>query len=270
MIRTKLYINVSPLGQSTKQYAEYIDTESWSLEQFERAFDYCGEDALGLKIRICEKVVRGTGLHVLEKGIEYAKKLSRRVLVHVPESPVPQSDVLALLRKNDIFCHVYHQKGFTIIENGRVSDAAWNARRRGVIFDAAHGQNNFSWAVAEAAIAEGFFPDVISSDLTSKTFCRAPLYNLPYIMSKFLLLGMSLTEVIRCVTETPARIIGAEGQLGTLKLGSFADITLLKLVPGSYTIPDSMHQNRQAKQLLVNQMTILNGEIMYRNPTFFG
>lgn len=268
LIKTKLYINVSPLGQSTKQFTEQIDPESWDYEQFETAFRYCGDDALGLKIRISNKIVGASGLKTLVAGLAYAERLGKHVLVHVPDPPVPQAEVVELLRPGDIFCHVYHQKGFTILENGSVSRAVLKARERGVLFDSAHGQNNFSWQVAEAAVSEGFFPDIISSDLTSKTFCSAPLYNMPYILTKFLLLGMDLRDVIRCVTVNPAKVMGLKG--GTLAPGSCADIAILKLKDGHYSFPDSMGEIRNWDHLLVNQLTVLDGTVVYRNPEFFG
>ena len=64
------------------------------------------------------------------------------------------------------------------------------ARARGVIFDVGHGQGSFSWEVAEVCADQGFYPDVISTDLHSGNVGAAGMAkDLPWVMSKFLKLG---------------------------------------------------------------------------------
>ena len=87
------------------------------------------------------------------------------------------------------------------------------ARERGVIFDAANGKGNFGLKAAKRALAAGFLPDVISTDLTVDKFNMPPYAkNLPLVISKYLALGLDFNTIIRAVTETPARLMGLEGR----------------------------------------------------------
>lgn len=83
-------------------------------------------------------------------------------MVHVTDPPVLQSELAGRLRPGDVFCHLYHDRGNTIFENGGIPPALWEARERGVLFDCCHGSANFSFPVAEKAVEAGFLPDIIS------------------------------------------------------------------------------------------------------------
>jgi dihydroorotase len=204
----------------------------------------------------------------LIKGIEVAEEFNTKILLHPSDPPVPVGEVLGLMRNGDIYCHVYNDQGFTVLENGEVCDAAWKARERGVLFDLAHGGRNFSWEVAEKAFKEGFYPDLISSDTTTKTWNYKPIYNLPNVMSKALFLGMGISDVIRCVTDNAAEAMNMGGEWGTLTAGTCADIAILKLKEGHYPLVDANGMVREAKHLLVPQCTIVDGQMLYRNAEF--
>lgn len=66
---------------------------------------------------------------------------------------------------------------------------------------------SFSWKVAEKCVAQGFWPDIISTDLHTGSIL-GPSYDLPCIMTKMLHVGMPLDEILTAVTSTPARAIG--------------------------------------------------------------
>ena len=71
----------------------------------------------------------------------------------------------------------------------KVRDSVMLARTNGVIFDVGHGQGSFSWDIAEICAENGFYPDVISTDLHSGNVTGLAR-DLPWVMSKFLKLGM--------------------------------------------------------------------------------
>ena len=112
--------------------------------------------------------------------------------------------------------------------NGKVLPAVREAQKRGVIIDAANGGNHWSFKVAEKAIAEGFYPDIISTDLTVKTLFKDPVFSMPYLMSKYLFLKMPLPEIIARCTSIPAKIMGMESEIGQLQEGFLADVAILK------------------------------------------
>lgn len=155
------------------------------------------------------------------------------------------------MRPGDIYTHTYHAFPSSIIDPS--SRAVWpdvrEARRRGVLFDVGHGQGSFSWSVAELAAKEGFWPDIISTDLHTGN-SKGPAYDLPTVMTKFLSIGMPLEHVVRATTSTPAKAIGRADDIGSLAVGHVADITVLKLEDCDVTLEDCHGQQRRIKRHL--------------------
>ena len=109
--------------------------------------------------------------------------------------------------------------------------------------DIGHGTGSFAYETAEALMAAGRTPDVISTDLHQLSI-NGPAYDLPTVMSKFLHLGMPLREVVRATTSRPAEILGLDAEVGTLRPGSLADVALFRLLPGRF--PLLRHLGRDA------------------------
>ena len=115
------------------------------------------------------------------------------------------------------------------------------AKARGILFDIGHGGNAFDLTVAEAAIAQGFLPDTISTDLHSQVPWDASFvpgggfrvgvdtgrHELVRVMAKLEACGMSRLANLAAVTTTPAKVLGLAGEIGTLAAGSCADIVVL-------------------------------------------
>ena len=269
LLKVRIYINVSPLGQSTSQFTEELSPESWSDDQFMRAFEYGGERILGLKMRVSRKIVKEKGMRSFEEGLKASERFKKPVLIHPTDPTVPQAEVLSALRGGDVFCHTYMGRGHTIVVDGKVCREAGEAKKRGVLFDVAHGRTNFSWKVAEGAFREGFYPQLIGTDTTSKTWNYAPIFNLPAVMSKILHLGMPLNDVIACVTSNAAGAMNWQHEIGTLEAGTVADIAILKIREGVFPLIDSEGECRTLDKLITPQCVVCNGEIMFRDPLFY-
>lgn len=265
-IKTKFFIHVSPTGQVTHQYPESLYPEKWNIDKFEEAFEVGKDKILGFKMRVSKNVVGTEGIKPLYAALELATRFQKKLVVHVTDPPVLQSEIANALRPGDVFCHVFHNKGNNILDGGHVYKDIWKAKERGVIFDCCHGSANFSFDIAEIAMKQGFNPDVISTDLNTVTWCKSPLYNLTSVMSKFLYLGMELKDIIACVTSTPARLIHMDGELGTLTSNSCADIAIMKIVDKEVTFIDTLGEKRNGTQFFVPLVTILDGAIVYRSP----
>lgn len=91
-----------------------------------------------------------------------------------------------------------------------------------------HGQGSFSWTVAEICAKEGFWPDIISSDLHVESV-HGPAYDLLTVMSKMLHVGMPLIDIIKSVTMTPAAAIGRSDLIGSLSLAGQQTLQLCVL-----------------------------------------
>ena len=78
-----------------------------------------------------------------------------------------------------------------------------------------------------------------------------PAYDLPTVMTRMLVVGQPLTDVIAAATCTPAGAIGWGDRVGTLGVGRCADVALLELRDGEFQFEDVNSQLRTCKQRLV-------------------
>ena len=131
--------------------------------------------------------------------------------------------------------------------------------------DIGHGTGSFSFETAEAVMAAGHKPDVISTDLHQLSI-NGPAFDLPTTLSKFIHLGMSLREAIEAATARPAAVLGLENEVGTLRPGSRADVALFRIYHGDFPLQDIAGNVRPADQLLRNTTTILGGRALERLP----
>lgn len=265
-IRGKLMLNVSACGIiMPSQFPEPLDPKVWDYKLFRKAQKICGADMMGLKVRVSAGVVKELGLEPLKKAVEAAQELGTKVIVHVTDAPATMSEVADCLRPGDVFCHVYHGTGHTILKaDGKIEEGILEARKRGVIFDAASGRGNFSFDVARAAIDQDFFPDSISTDVTLQNWNHPFAGQLPTVMSKYLPLGMSVADIITRVTAGPAVQFGMDG-LGTLKAGTPADITIAALEKKPMVFKDKFGKSVTCQELFVPKATIIDGVLQYRS-----
>lgn len=269
LVRIKSFLHVAPAGQLTAKFPENHDQKFYDEDKMELLLRRYAGEVLGLKIRLSKEVVGDLGLAPLERALEIAERLSCPIAVHVTNPAAETREVAELLRPGDIFVHVYHGQGSTIIgDDGKVIPAVREARRRGVVFDAANGRNNFVFSIAEAALADDFPPDIISADLTWMTMFRQPVFNLPWVMSKYLALGMTLNDVVRACTAAPAGLMGMSGDIGTLAPGACADVAILRLVDHPCEFLDTNGDSRTGYKLLLPQATIRAGRVVFRQLNF--
>ena len=267
-IRIMAYLNVYDRGQEDAARPENFDPALFDREGMRALIMRYGAQLLGLKLRLSRGIVpEKKAAEILRESVALADWLQERtgkrlrLCVHVTDSPIPAGVLASMLRPGDIFCHCFQGKGSPILaENGGIDDDVLRARERGVLFDAANGRGNFSLSVAREALRAGFLPDIISSDLTVSTFYKSShVRSLPHVISKYLSLGLSLPEILRRCTETPAKLLGAEGELGTLRPGAVADVAVLRLTEQTWEQEDFRGDRIHCEQLLVPQMTFLGG-----------
>ncbi len=225
-------------------------------------------EILGIKARM-DRVGTNRATDLLAQAIGVAEAVDKPVMVHIGSARRMNASldaVLDLLRPGDIATHMYHGKdGGLIDEGGRVRDSVQRARQRGVQFDVGHGAGSFSFAVARAALEQGFMPDVISSDLHTYSLL-SPVIDLPTTLSKFLCMGMSLKDVIARATVAPAACMSQADRLGHLAPGADADISLLRLEEGDYIYTDSEGSTMRGGQRLRPAFTIKRGSLVGLGP----
>jgi predicted amidohydrolase len=87
-------------------------------------------------------------------------------------------------------------------------------------------------------------------------------------MMKYLNMGMKLEAVVAACTSTPARLIGMKGKLGTLSPGAIADVAVFRLGKKKLEVKDIHGNSITGENMLVPQMTVFDGRIVYRQMDF--
>jgi dihydroorotase len=167
--------------------------------------------------------------------------------------------ILKKMRPGDIHTHVFAQQFPIILADGKINPIMAEARARGVIFDVGHGSGSFWFRNAVPAEKQGFIPDSISTDLHTGNYTVVSMNN---VMSKFLAMGVPLDDVIRRSTVNPATEIH-RAELGTLSIGSDADIAVLELLKGRFGYIDCGVAKMEGNVRLTTRMTIRAGRILY-------
>jgi dihydroorotase len=181
------------------------------------------------------------------------------------------SQILDTLRAGDILTHAFSGapnlagKFTNIVQDGKLLPAALEAKKRGVIFDVGHGGGSFDYTVAEAAIAAGAGPDVISSDVHVFSANSPGMPYLTNVMSKFLNLGFTLEQVVSMATAAPAKVINREPKLGTLQVGAPADISLLEIAQGATEFVDTRN-NKRAGTVQLKPAGVVMAGVPYGRP----
>ena len=161
-----------------------------------------------------------------------------------PDVPFPE--LIPYFNPGDNFTHTYN-KGNILNEKGEVYPEAWEAKKRGVLFDSARGSRNWSAEVAKQAFAQGFYPDVITDDLT----CLSNDPNtsrLTVHMSECMAMGMSLEDVLIASTNVPASYM--KGVTVGVKRGLDANITILDISDNGHQFVDALEFPMRANTLL--------------------
>jgi dihydroorotase len=263
-------VHIANNGLSAFPVAELYNIDNAQMDACAMALAENPDFAIGVKVRMSENVIFKHGIEPLKRAIQACERSGvkgSKVMAHIGGVATGQlmSDILNLLRPGDILTHAY--TGFSnvagqqtnILQDGKILPAAIEAKKRGVVFDVGHGGGSFDFTVAEAAIPAGCGPDTVSSDLHAVSGNTPGMPFLPWVMSKFLMLGYSLEDVIAKVTVKPAEIIGRAPKLGTLQAGAPGDIAIMELVEGPVSFVDTRGNKREGKAYLKPVQTIAGG-----------
>jgi dihydroorotase len=182
-------------------------------------------------------------------------------MIHMGQTISPLAKLMPLLKSGDIVTHMFAPPPNSIIDdNGHILPEVMAARRRGVIFDLGNGRaGHLRWDMAEKILAAGFVPDTFSTDWTPEGRASGVI-DFPNVMSKFLMLGMPLDQVIACATSNAARVFPVFHDRGTLKPGAPADVAVLELKEATFEFLDNYNNKRSGRQRLFPSATVLAGK----------
>jgi dihydroorotase len=213
---------------------------------------------VGIKVRVGLHASQNSGTIPLDIARQVADHLGMPMMVHIDAPPPTLEEVLARMRAGDVLTHCFRPfPNSPATAEGKVSPAVSEARKRGVIFDIGHGMGSFSFATARAMLANDFQPDCISSDVHALCI-EGPAFDLLTTLSKFICLGMPLTEVIRAATEAPARAL-RRPELGTFRPGSAGDASILSLESGTFDYVDSTGERLVGESKFFARGVVVNG-----------
>lgn len=245
-------------GANEKNTGDKIASESAKLALSNR-------DIVGFKVDFV-----GPDWTAVDRGVEAGNIANMPIMLDGGRNhPYPSLKDLFTkhMRPGDIYTHTY-----TIIEDinardmivdqqtGLIKPSFPEAQKRGIIFDVGHG-SAFRYSNAIPAMKAGFFPNTISTDLSAGS-TNAFMKDMMNVMSKFLTMGMSLKEVIKASTWSPAKTIKRE-ELGHLSPGATADLVVFSLREGKFGFYETAGYKMTGNKKFECEMTIKGGRIVY-------
>jgi dihydroorotase len=280
------FLNISYIGLIAPEF-ELRSMEYCDVDLFERVYRSYSDLIVGVKVRMGTPTVGANGVEPLRQARAAAARCELPVMVHIAEAPPEIEDVLALMEPGDIITHCFRGDTMKLVDaDGRVLESAKRAIDGGVILDVGHGAGGMTFASADAMIAAGLKPHVISTDLHQMShhgpavmssdaaaspfiFVRdddTPKFDLPTALSKFMATGLTLEDVIAAATARPADLLHRGGEIGTLAPGARGDIAVFELESGRFEFKDVSGDVRTGTERLVNVETLIGGQIAARVP----
>jgi dihydroorotase len=265
------FLNLSSIGQALFPAPELKDWSEILADAIVSAVESNRAVIRGLKLRLVGNLVASEGVKVWEEAKKVAKRCGLPIMVHLGDnekkiSPETTRQILARMEPDDIISHFLTPRygGCTFLD-GRFYPELLDAVERGVVLDTADGKKNVSFSIARKAMSLGILPTTISTDLV-KMSLNGPTYGLTVSMSKFLALGLDLKSIIKMTTINPARAIGLDHRLGSIKVGMDADLSILEMKSGCWELVDAEEEIIKAAQLLVPHCAVKSGEIIESHP----
>jgi dihydroorotase len=213
---------------------------------------------VGIKVRVGRNSSGTSGIVPLQIALEVANEVGMPLMAHIDHPPPTYEEVVSLLRPGDILTHAFRPfPNAPSTAQGTVKQVVLEARERGVLFDIGHGGGSFAFKTARAMLANGFYPDTISSDV--HILCiNGPAFDQVTTMSKFLCMGMSLYEVVKASTVNAAMAL-RRPELGSLKPGSVGDATLLSIREGKFDYEDVVGEHLIGDRKIASEGVVIGG-----------
>ena len=268
-LRIYAMLNISTIGNYGNEL--YLNMSLINSAAAVRVINEHRDRILAIKVRI-------NGLHdelahdveVLKKAREAADATGLPIMMHWSNEP----DVLALLKRGDILTHPFTPPSPRMPnmfggKPGPVLSQILELKDRGIYTDAQAGTSHHLWENSEKAFSEGWYPDLITTDIGAQTPQTPAGQLLPWVMTQFLHLGFTLDQVIERVTVLPTRVFKFPEKLGTLEPGVAADVTVIDLQQGNFEVPDQQGNKRTVKQRFVPVATVHGGTVTKVDPKVY-
>jgi len=232
------------------------------------------------------------GIEVIKLAAEIARTAGLPLYIHfgqlwsLPESGPNGVDpdtildqVVPLLKPGDILAHPFtrHPGGF-VNREGKVHPIVKEALARGLKTDVGHG-SHFSYRMARIALDAGIVPDTLGADMhgyntrvprprgtpdehpdKDHMFFGQTRFSLVSAMTSMLALGLTLEQIVPMVTTHPAKMIGMEQELGSLRPGVEADVSVLHDARGAWMLTDNERTRVKTDRMLRPYFCLRSGK----------
>jgi dihydroorotase len=260
---TRVYalVDIGARGTILGLIGNYANLDWVNAQLTARAAESNKPDVVGIKVRLSREITGSNDLEILKRALEAAKISHLPLMVHVGDSYSPLPEILVQMRKGDVLTHCFTGRPHGPLDaTGKIIPEMLDCRQRGVLFDVGDGGPHLDLDVAEKCLQQNFLPDTIGTDLGGLSY-NGPVYDLVTELSKFLLLGLSVDQVIERVTIKPTRMFNFGVELGSLRPGAVADITILEVREGSFLFTDSTGKKRTGRQKLQSAAAVRAGKL---------
>jgi dihydroorotase len=222
---------------------------------------------VGIKVRVGLHASGKSGIVPLEIALEVAEQVGMPLMCHIDHPPPSYEEVVARLRPGDILTHAFRPfPNSAATAQGTVKRIVLDARERGVLFDIGHGKGSFAFKTARALLANGFYPDTISSDVHALCI-NGPAFDQVTTMSKFLCMGMKLPDVIAASTVNAAMAL-RRPELGSLKPGSVGDATIIDIRHGRFDYVDVVGEHLVGDRKIASEAVVIGGRWWHSSADF--
>jgi dihydroorotase len=221
---------------------------------------------VGIKVRVGRNSSGTSGIVPLQIALEAANEVGMPLMCHIDHPPPSYEEVVSLLRPGDVLTHAFRPfPNSPATAQGTVKKVVLEARERGVFFDIGHGKGSFAFKTARAMLANGFYPDTISSDI--HILCiNGPAFDQVTTMSKFLCMGMPFSDVVAASTVNAAMAL-RRPELGSLKPGSVGDATLLSIQEGKFDYVDVVGEHLIGDRKIASEGVVIGGRWWHPNES---
>jgi len=271
--RVLAYVNLSTLGSvAGPGYSTLADPRLIDEERIEEVVEAHRDMIVGIKVMATGTALGSEALRPLSRARRLGDNLRLPLLVHIGESwgraqPPAIGDVLAYLRPRDIVTHMFTaHPGGLLDPNGRLWPEVREAKDSGVLMDVGHGLHNLNFDVARRVLDQGLKPDGVSTD-GHRGNRSGPVYDLPTTMAKLMALGFSLAQVIKMATVNAARLLRRADEMGSIRAGRPAEMSVLRLEEREWKAVDSQRGTLPARQALVPVFAIRNNLVYEPLPS---
>ena len=259
------FVHISGIGLTYGPVGEMQDIRYADPERTAYVVQNWPDICVGVKVRQSISQVGSNGVEPLKLAVRAAEMTHTPVMVHIGGG-VPVASVINELRAGDIITHCYRGDGDATLGDTILDDQniirpeVQQARQQGILFDIGHGGGSFLFQTAKQALAQNFLPDVISTDIHSGSL-NSPVYSLPETASKLFNLGIELPDIVRQTTTAAAAAIGRQDHLGTLKIGTVADLAAFEIQEGEFQFHDVRDNLEVGRKNIKPILTVRAGKV---------